>query len=781
LIFTYASFRNQPPGNLFSVQATSGTADLVERNFYIQYANRSGRSLLSGGKSITSRGVQLTLAPSLILPAEEVFWLIISYETSGDPEDAKVIGIWQARENDQVTRRTSAVNLNFSTQDSFGVNQVVATPGSLPSVFSVVNGAIYLVAETGIYYRSDQEAYLYQGQLYSYGTYAKGLTSLWVEWQAGFNAYIESTDDLLGADISIDLATNALEAPPKQPSLDSVATRYWLNNGLKADGGSPKIDGRYSLLIGVDGVSGYEGFFANKIKYKLIGYVDRATGILDNSMSTAGELKPWNPGAGAIILPIDLPRNHAAVYDLIVSFDNTDVISVLGNRNPTISIDFVELVNIQGNSSQAANLIGDLVYQDRDKLLVVPGLFRLPGIASIKVDDAAQGYYIDAQGVQYLADVQPDLANQLVLMSGATNGHCVIRQAGDTRGYTEVLRTVVSTVPGISALFGGGSLTLANQGFSVTVEHPISSGLSAYVREDYPDDLIAGNSKALFTPTVCYLYLVLNGIVYRSSPQSVLTNTSQVFQYSDLTDFTQISSLPSAPDPYFCLFEPNSLAVTSIAGSLTGVAAVRFAYAYESPNYKATAINNQALGTIATARYTLAEAINYSLAKSENLNDLPDKAIARDNLGVYPKVELDNHRNNINNPHTVTATQLGAATVTQLATVNTEIATLKTKIKEVSANYSLGTADHHFIIKFANPAAVNLTLNHTLLSLGNFGYNPYEVTVIRSAGGKVNLVVAGGATLESSGTVLSNIYDAVYLAYRVSSNSWVAIGKLGIN
>jgi hypothetical protein len=693
LIFTYASFRSQPPSDKFTVQAIAGTAANLQRNFYIQYANRSGRSLLSDAQTVTSSGVRITLQPNLILSGEEVFWIIISYETSGDPEDAKIISMWQARGNDQVVSRSLPVALNFITEDSLRINRTVLNDSQLPDVFSVPNGAIALVADTGIYYRSDREAYVSNNELFSYGTYAKGLSSRWIEWNGGFNAYIASTDDLFGADASLHLAENSLEVPPKIADVDSTPTRYWLNNGLSADGGSPKVDGRYSLTVKVNGIKGYEGFFANRIKYSLVGYVDRATGILDQTIADVGQIQYWNPSEGAIVLPEDLPRNHAAVYDLILSFDNADAVSVIGDRNPEISIDFLELLSIQGNLSQAANLIGDLVYKDGEKLLVVPGVFRLSGIASVKIKNSSQGYYIDAKGTQFLADVLPDTSNQIVAMSGALNGHCLIRQSGEQLGYGEVLRAIISTAPGISKLFITNSLTLTNQGFKVRVEHPISSGLAGQIRADYPDSLIAGNIKGLFTPTTCYIYLSLNGNIYRSNPETVTAVPVQEFSYNSLASFTQISALPTTPDLSFCLFEPSDVSISAINGTFTGNAVVGFAYAYESPNYKVTSINNEPLGVIPTAKYTLAEAINYSLAKTENLNDLADKAIARNNLDVYSKSVVDTHVNNTSNPHQVTTSQIGAATTAQLATTNNNVTANTNAIAlNTASRNSLGTA-----------------------------------------------------------------------------------------
>ncbi len=694
MIFTYASHRSKPPSDKFTVQSIPGTAQVKERNFYIQYANRAGRSLLSDPQTVTGSGVSVTLQTGLILPGEEVFWIIVSYETTGEPEDAGIVAMWQARESNQSTRRTLPVVLEFVTNDSLLTNRAVESANQLPSVSSLPNGAIALVVDTGIYYRSDREAFVNTYGLVSYGAYPKGLNTKWIEWAGTFNAYVETTSSFFGSDVAVNLVTNSLEIPPKIADSDSIPIRYWLNNGLSADGGSPIVDGRYSLEIAVNGIEGYEGFFANnKIKYYLVGYLNRDTGILDDSIDTAGQLRYWNPGTGAIALPEDLPRNHAAVYDLILSFDNSDSIGILPGQSPEISLNFTQIFNIQGNLVEAANLIGDLVYQDRDKLLVVPGAFRLPGIASIKIDNASQGYLIDAKNTQPLVDLQPDTPNQVVALSGALNGYCTVRQENDDLEYSEVVRALISTVPGVSDVVVSNTITLSNQGIKVTVEHPITTGLYARVRSDYPDNLIADNESALFTPTIGYVYLDVDGTIYRSPSQSIVATTTQDFTYTSLTGFVAVSTLPNAPVD-FCLFEAEDVVLTAIAGSFSGTVTAFFAYAYETPNYKATVINNQVAGGIVTASVTIAEIISSLNTLVAHLDDLNNPhQVTRGQIGAASQTDLVNHTNSRSNPHQVTTTQIGAATTAQLAVTNNNVTANTAAIAlNTASRQSLGTA-----------------------------------------------------------------------------------------
>jgi hypothetical protein len=684
---TYASFRSIPPAD-FELTAIAGSASNINRNFYISFHNRAGRSLLSDGASIASTGVRVTLNAGLILETEEVFWVVISAETTGNSEDAAILAMWQARDSNQITRRSLPVTIDFTTEEHFRAGRAVTGSNNLPST-GMLNGTIALDVSTGIYYRYDYESYVDPGsRIISYGAITSGVGG-WVEYNGNFNAYLASTNDQFGSDRVLFTVSNALKIPPKIGAAVSTQQRYWLNNGLSADGGSPIVTGKYTFDIAVDGVPGYETLFANKIRYYLRGYLNRETLDLNTAIATVGQPKLWNPTDGLIILPTELPRNQAAVYDLELVFNNDDLIGLLP-QNSSISLDIVEVPNIQGAVSEIAKVIGNLIFADLDKLLIVPGLKRLSGIASI-----VTGFMIEDKNEQLITGVLEDTANQQITLSGSLNGLGAVKTAGATLGYAEVLRATVSTEPGISKLVANsnGAVSLSNNAIALTVNHPLTSGGAGIIRSDYPDTLIAGNNKASFTPRYGYVFLAIGSVFYQSSVIQITATAFQVINL-DLADFTVIPSLPVQSDSSFGLFAPSALGlVSSGAGSFTGSATAHFAYYYPTPNQIATKIDNESFGAIPTARYTLAEAINRSLARAENLNDLLDKAIARTNLDVYPKVELDTHRNNTSNPHQVTTTQIGAATTTQLAITNNNItASAQAIALNTASRLGLGTA-----------------------------------------------------------------------------------------
>jgi hypothetical protein len=725
MIPTYASFRSECPDR-FTLTGINGAVSLETRNFYISFHSRAGRSLLSPSRTISSTGVRVTLEPDLILETEEVFWVVIAAETTGDPQDARILAMWQARNDDQTSRRSLPVSIDFTQEEHFRLGRITTDVAILPQT-GMIEGAIAFDAATEIYYRYDPDAFTdTNGRLFSYGAITRG-QGKWVEHGGTFNAYLASTNDVYGSDRKLFSVANALKIPPKIGAATSQQQRYWLNNGLAADGESPIIAAKFTLDIAVDAVPGYEGVFANKIRYYLRGYINRETLVLNTAIATVGEPKLWNPTDGLIILPEELPRNHAAVYDLELVFDNDELIGLVP-QNASIQLDIVEVPNIRGKVSELAKIIGNLVFSDLDKLAIVPGLKRLSGIASI-----GEGFLIEDKNEQLITGLVADTQDQKVTLTGSLNGLAAVKTGA--LGYSEVLRAKVSTQPGISALTPSSQISLTNNAISLVVTHPLTTEGAGIIRANYPDALIAGSQKARFTPTECYVFLQVGSNFYQSDLLQVTAIATQTINL-DLADFTSIPSLPVQADPSFGLFAPSSVTLTSRGtGGVTGNTTAYFAYAYSSPNQIETKISNQPLGSIPTALVTLAEAINNAntLAKSENLNDLPSKAIARQNLGVYSTSDIDSFNSQF-----------------------------QTTIKEIDANYTVQSEDNNTILDCIDTSDITIILDHTLLDLSN----GFQLIIRKAATGNINIAIAGGATHEGAALTITQLYGCIYFYYK---------------
>jgi hypothetical protein len=765
-IFSYASFREYLSFDSFTVVPYSGSAPVINRNFHIQYANRAGRSILSQAVSVESSGVKITLNPQ-IRSGEEVFWIVISMEVTGDGTDAAIVYQWQARENNQMTQRDLPVDIFFTQPSHFVTNRSTLTEAELLDQTGILPGAIAFVLETNKYYRFDPEAYTDTlGRLRSYGAYAKGIGN-WIEYFGTYNAFVEGLGGAESSDRVVFTVEDSLKTPPKIGNSDSTPLRYWLNNGLYSDGNSILETGKYTFEIKINGLDGYTNIFANKINYTLVGYVDRETGDLDNTIESTGVIKTWNPTNGLIILPEPLPRNFAAVYDVYLTFDNDEMLGKIPGQNIELQLDLIEVSNVQAAVSEIGMVIGDLIFPNFDKFLIVPGLKRLSGAASI-----ATGFMIEDRNDQYITGLLPDTPGQLVTIAGNLNGFAAVRQQGDVFGYSEVLRSVVSTESGIGSLHYLGGLELSDQGISITITHPLSLNGSGIIRSDYPDSAIAGNDKGVFAVDSAYVYLESNGIVHRSSLQVVSNVPFQTFDFPSISNFSTSYPFPDPVDSSFGLFAPlaTTINVTN-SGDFNGTFDIYFAYAYPSPNYRVTRIDHQFNGVIPTSLRSLAEAINSSLLRSENLGDLPDKVTSRANLEVYEKSVIDSHFNDTNNPHQVTLDSLDGVSTTKAQT-------LATKLKTVTSNYTVLPDDHRTIITVNSIQNVTVTLSTpdptTLASI----FGKFEVVVRKVSQGNITIAVPNGITLEASGVRIEQIYQCVCFVF--DSNRWIAIGNLTV-
>lgn len=763
---TYASFRSKLLNSAFNVSLISGTTTTVSAgnyNVYLQFENRAGRNLLSEAQNISiaeSEGIRVTINSDAIASGEEVFAVVISFEKSNNPQDAVRVASWQARENNQLADRSLPVTIDFTTDEHFKLTRAVANIDGLPSL-GIKNGAIALAADTGKYYRYDAESYTNNDNFYSYGALAVGNPAKkWVEYDGSFATYLANTTNSGGSDRRLSAIANALKIPPKIGSGDSTPLRIWLNNGLEADGQSPIVRGKYSLEISVDGATGFENLFADKIKYTLRGYCDRAIGLIDTSIAEVGVQKIWNPSSGLIILPAELPRGHAAVYDLVLSFGAEEMLGKLPSK-PVIGIDVIDIFSIQPRKSDFAEFLGDIVYSDLDKLVIVPGLKRLAGKASI-----SEGFIIDDLNDLMITGAQADTPNQIAAMSGALNGFITVRQQGDALAYSEVIRAVFSTEPGISQLVAASAVALNNQGIEVTVNHPFTGSLTGKIRSDYPDTSIAGNEKALFTGYKGYLYLQVNSTIYRSNLLS-FASTPQVINVNNLNNFTAIASLPTQSDPYFSLFKPDSVSRSAITGTITGTVTAYFAYAYESNNTLVTKINHNVSNAIPTANLPLSEVINNLTAITEHLDNYNNPhQVTRAQLGAASQSDLTTHVSSVNNPHQVTATQINAATTAQLATTNNNVTANTAAIAlNTASRQSLGTA-----------ATKNVgTAINNVVQLQDVG----GVAKLPAVDGSQLTGISGQLTVEfQSGTFTAVVSTSNPVNYLIDTSSATAIANL---
>lgn len=774
-IATYGSFRSKLSYTAFFVTEIAGsTTNAVAGNYnvYLSAENRAGLNQLSDPEEITiaaGQGIEITINSDAIATAEDPFYLVVSVEKSGNPTDAVRLANFKCKENNQVTQRSLPVTIELTTDEHFNLSRIVSTASNLPSS-GMVDGAIAFVVETQKYYRYDSEAIIVSGVLHGYNTPTEGYGN-WIRHYRTFSSYVENT--LIQCDTPIDLISNAIAIPVKKiADIDSTPIIYWLNNGFSNDGRSPIINGCYTFKIEIDG-DDYTGVFAERIKYQLLGYCDRTTGILDINIDTVGDLKTWSP-TNPVKLPADLPRNWAAVYKVYLSYAAEDISQFLPDNYNYFNLNFFEYGNNTGYLDSSANGFGDLVFSDLDKLLIVPGTFRLSGIATKKIPGST-GFRIEAADEQPIVGLLPDTPNQIAAMAASTNGTVVIRQQGESLAYSEVIRAYISTEIGLSDLSLVSSEFVANSnGIRVTVTHPVNSNGNGIVRSNYSDQYLAGNSLGSFTATEGYLFLDINGVFYQSSLQSVLATSiqpEQEFDFVNLSSFSAIPGLPIQSDPAFSLFEPLAIAIAGNgSGSITGTIKAYWAYSYESPNYKPTKIRHDLAGTIPTLEFPIGEMLGDLSSYRAHLDDLYNPhQVTRSQIGAASEAEFSSHKNNYSNPHQVTLTALGGMTATK-------IETLGTKVKTVTANYTTVSSDNKTVITVDSSTNVTITLSTPSSTVLSALVGKFELILRKVNLGNITIAVPNGIFLEGSGNKLEQAYQSVYFCF--DNNKWIAIGNL---
>ena len=689
----YASFRSYSQVSAFSVIATAGGNTTIAHsyNYYLQLENRAGVNLLSDPISVivpAGNKAVITINNGAIASGEEVFWYVVSAEDTGNSTDAKILCRIQAREANQVTVRPLPLSIELTEDEHFVLGGVVVDLDSLPN--NPANGNIRFVTSEAKYYLYDVEAI--NGKLL--GIELPNFNN-WFETNKVFSSYltdITSNGLVKGCDRLLRESPDAWAVPPKT-ALNSTPLRIWLQNGYSPDGLSPlPAATRFALQIKVNGIDRSVNF-ADLVQLVIVGKITKSTGILETDFLGTGEQLLLSPDS-LLILKQELNRGDAIALDLILTFDNSQLVNLIPD-SAQITLDVYLVSALQGRTSELSSVVSDLILSNRDRLLIVPNR-RLSGVATIEPN-----YLIDSATEQEFNGVLPNTSDQIVAISGAFNGFVKIYQNSTEVLPAERIRAYVSTENGIGILSDPQSIAIAeNEKLTVTVTHPVDPGtLKGTIRSNYPDNLIQENNKADFNASYGYVFLDTGVVKYQSAQLAVTPTTNQVFEFTGLNEFSSIPNFPTT-DSNFGLFQIDALALSTTTGGsfLAETITVYWAYYYPSPNSQITKIDHQKIDCIKTASYSLAEALTVAALKTENLADLQDLDRARINLNaasadsVVLKTEnladlqdLDRARINLNaasvselniantnlsnhlldnaNPHSTTASETGALAI----------------------------------------------------------------------------------------------------------------------
>lgn len=775
MIVSYGSFRNNPPTEVVTIVETTPSPSYSigsSYDVYVQFVNRAGRSGLTYVATVASDRIVVTINPGVINSTEDVFWVAIAVSETQSAADAYTIYQYQVRHNNQYTLKYLPYSESVKIYPIASMSiQDASLVGTLTTIANV--GSIAYAALEDKFYRYDPSAQSGVDGLTSYGAIVSGVET-WIEYDGNFNAYVPSIGGIGSSDVPISTAPlNTLKLPVKSTAIASQKMRFWINNGLTLDTGSAIAESQFTFEVKVNNISGFNSLFADKIAYQIIGYVDRSSATITYT-PVDQSVKKWNHVDGFIKLTEPLERNHAAIIDVWLDFDNDELIGRIPFQLSEIQLLVLPVADVSGSRvSETAKVIGNLVLNQRGKFLILPDLIRASGIATF-----ADGYVADSLVEQYVEGAVDDAAGQKVVINGALNGYCDVRQEPVDLGHGEFIRAVVSTETGESKIVQSNTVVCSNSTVTIDFVNPDA------IRSNYPDPAIAGVSDGVyFNSPFFVVYFTLNSTVYKCDPEYTFNPSLTI---SSLSGIASIPSLPvNDPEPYFSLFDPESVSVAqSGTGSITGSFTAYVCYYYPSPNYAVTSIRHDTPECAPVLTSSLGDAINYSLGKSNNLSDLPDKAIARDNLGVYPKSVTDDHLVDTNNPHDLTLAQIGGASsadlLTTSAVLNAAIATLNSKVSKLeklatkvnvvtSSSYAIADSDYRTILELNSNSTTTIVLDRFSLNDPGIPSGVFEFWIRNSGTGSVTFNLYP-ATDTVSGLIAP---DQLCRIYYKGSGAWI--------
>lgn len=404
LLATYASLRSRLPLSAFSATSTTGgTIPAGTYNIRIQGRSRAGRNLLSDPIAVTcgaNSKILVTLNAGVRQTGEDLFKVSISYETTGNSSDARLLAEWNAKESDQVTLK------------------------GLPATVEITQ-----LAPTG------------------------ELTYL-----------AATTDDKGCDKEITDLANNTVIAPPPYPggNVRGTPIAMWLSNGLTEDGGADEVQGSTIFLqVAVNGSTIDESGnpwglrLKDKLLVRIEGMVRRSTGILDTSITGVGE-SLWD-GLSPISIPVPVPRGYAIAVSLILKFSSIALpqgagFSVVPESRPPYGrasgVDFGDFVSGAGDRA--------LIVPERGGAWRrLSGVVTVSGYTSPAFGEAIFTGLLPDTANQKLA-INAQMGGEMSVRAGAVESMEAVRAIASTNGGT--YRAIATGTVNLTAI---GSIQVA--------------------------------------------------------------------------------------------------------------------------------------------------------------------------------------------------------------------------------------------------------------------------------------------------------------------------------
>jgi hypothetical protein len=614
LVTQFASGRSVLPSASTYYTAQSGGSTTTPRTLHlvIQGENPAGCNFISAAQVVTIGAgdrLQITLPEALQLPGEKWDAFVISASTAGTAGTFRVLTRIPTTDPLGVAAPFPLSRL-LSTDDHFGLGLTVANPAALPANPAIGSRRGVLNAANG-----DPLGFVYEFEAGSVAivndlTVLPALNGRWLR-VGGFSTEVA---DLSAAGGDRQDVRSILEQSVRVSSYacdgsNSRPANFWLANT-----GSVAIPSGQRVMINVSiNDVPRSAKFEGLVRATFLGYANIDTGLLrttlpDNTpMRGIGQEVIFENKKTDLLLEDDLQTNEAYVLSLRL---NLIPAYLNGAVPPSAIVKVFPTIAVQaGSYSEAGEALGDLIYPEYDRCLVVPG--RNGTAISLKGSGMVNSRSFTAVPPDILTAI-PDNATTKILING--DGDRYPETVINPQLPNEAVRAIVAKAAGASnpSAWSPISTLAANSTADITITHP-SDGTFANIRPDYPDFTIAGLvGKAELNAASIDVYIRKTVVIFPGFPPSIETRVwnfgvvdapTQLVQITNWTSGTAIASVPTAPTPDFCLFQPIGASIAASVGVGDFVGDYEVAYAYR---YSGTAITSITHATIQGCLPTLA-------------------------------------------------------------------------------------------------------------------------------------------------------------------------------
>lgn len=590
LISQYAGGRSQLPFVSANLAVSNSGATTVARtlSFCLQAENVVGHTLPSSilGPYTINVGERLTLTLTNTVRKAGESWLAYSLSASLTNTPSSFVQVARIPAYDTSHNLASfPLSIVLATDNAFQLSQTVPTASDLPLI-NLIAGMRRGVYDLGYVFEYDPTSILTVNGV-SVLT-APSSPGRWLR-VGSFSNFIDDETEPGGS--AQDLR-NINELVVKYPRYacngnDGQAMGFWLKNTDTA----PIPSGQRILITVLMNEIVRSGTFEGLLRATFKGYVNTNDGTLRttnaNGTLMRGRDTPilFENKKTDLIFEDDLQSGEAYWLEVLPNF----IPSYLnfGVANHSLIAISCTIAAQAGAFVEGGDAQGNRIYAKYDLGLAVP--IKGAAVRVLKRSGIVNSRSFLAIAPTTVSPFTFNTAGQRVRING--NG-AVYRGTGSLLD-TEATRAVVELLPGTSAASPLSSPVVINatQGLQVTVTYP-SNGTNATIRANYPDPLLAGNTKAELNPLFVTLYVQLGSVLKRFVNLLLIDGPTQTFDVSDWNGGEVISSIPNAPNLKFCPFAALSAIATPTSVGSYPLGSVRVAYAFQYDGTTVSALSH---------------------------------------------------------------------------------------------------------------------------------------------------------------------------------------------